>query len=566
MSKKIIPMDKHRPKGQPRAVLLARVSHKDQEEGYSIAGQKYQLEQYCARKGLEVVQTFEIVESSTRGNRKDFMKMIDFIRKQKDCIALVADKIDRVQRSFKEYPLLDGLIQEGRLELHFNTENYVINRDSPSHVRTMWSMGVVFAQSYVDSLRDKVKRGMAQKLRQGEYTGAAPIGYLNVRDERDRSHIILDESRALLMRRIFTEYSTGQFTLGDLVAMAKKWGLKNARGKQLSPNKSYMHKIIQNPFYYGEMRIKDQLYPHVYEPLITKEVFDTCQAVLKGWHKKPFLYGEKDFIFRGLITCATTGKTITTDQQIRNYKNGNTATFNYLMPWNPENPKKKLWVREELVLAQVEEVFKQMWIDDDLYADIVEYTRRSCATEKAFHKRQVAEMEKEYALLQTRLDKLMDLLLDGTITREDHNAKRESLKNRQLELSNLLRSFTVADGDFRNAVADLLGLSRKAHETFIGSDNAGKRRLINFVFSNLRLNGVTIEYDLRKPFDQFINMTDLKKWSGREDSNLRPPAPEAGALPGCATPRHVYARRNLPATPALSRRKEFSSPGAQSPL
>src|SRR6185437_11587338 len=26
-------------------------------------------------------------------------------------------------------------------------------------------------------------------------------------------------------------------------------------------------------------------------------------------------------------------------------------------------------------------------------------------------------------------------------------------------------------------------------------------------------------------------------WSGREDLNLRPPAPKAGALPGCATPR-----------------------------
>src|SRR5207249_12243191 len=26
-------------------------------------------------------------------------------------------------------------------------------------------------------------------------------------------------------------------------------------------------------------------------------------------------------------------------------------------------------------------------------------------------------------------------------------------------------------------------------------------------------------------------------WSGREDLNLRPPAPHAGALPGCATPR-----------------------------
>ena len=27
------------------------------------------------------------------------------------------------------------------------------------------------------------------------------------------------------------------------------------------------------------------------------------------------------------------------------------------------------------------------------------------------------------------------------------------------------------------------------------------------------------------------------KWSGRLDSNQRPPAPKAGALPGCATPR-----------------------------
>ena len=26
-------------------------------------------------------------------------------------------------------------------------------------------------------------------------------------------------------------------------------------------------------------------------------------------------------------------------------------------------------------------------------------------------------------------------------------------------------------------------------------------------------------------------------WSGRQDSNLRPPAPKAGAIPGYATPR-----------------------------
>ena len=34
-------------------------------------------------------------------------------------------------------------------------------------------------------------------------------------------------------------------------------------------------------------------------------------------------------------------------------------------------------------------------------------------------------------------------------------------------------------------------------------------------------------------------VSPLFNWSGRGDSNARPPAPKAGALPGCATPRHT---------------------------
>src|SRR4051812_19674316 len=35
--------------------------------------------------------------------------------------------------------------------------------------------------------------------------------------------------------------------------------------------------------------------------------------------------------------------------------------------------------------------------------------------------------------------------------------------------------------------------------------------------------------------------TVYQKWSGRLDLNQRPPAPEAGALPGYATPRRPYS-------------------------
>ena len=36
-----------------------------------------------------------------------------------------------------------------------------------------------------------------------------------------------------------------------------------------------------------------------------------------------------------------------------------------------------------------------------------------------------------------------------------------------------------------------------------------------------------------------IQLRHPNNWSGREDLNLRPPTPHAGALPDCATPRTI---------------------------
>ncbi len=102
-----------------KAIILSRVSSKDQEEGYSLEVQTDRLEKYCDRRNLRILQKFRIVESSTRGDRKEFMKIIDFIKKQRETIALVADKVDRIQRSQKETYVLDSMVKEGKLVLHF---------------------------------------------------------------------------------------------------------------------------------------------------------------------------------------------------------------------------------------------------------------------------------------------------------------------------------------------------------------------------------------------------------------------------------------------------------------
>lgn len=56
--------------------------------------------------------------------------MIDFIKKQKEKVALVCLKIDRLQRSFREVPILESLRKSNKLVLHFVSENQILDSDA----------------------------------------------------------------------------------------------------------------------------------------------------------------------------------------------------------------------------------------------------------------------------------------------------------------------------------------------------------------------------------------------------------------------------------------------------
>ena len=121
-----------------KAIILARVSTKEQEEGHSIGAQRQRLSDYCARKNLDVIRSFELIESSTNGQRKDFMAMLEFAKTQDETVAIVADAVDRFQRSFKESVLIDELIRKEQVELNFYRESMVIGKNASSTDILRW--------------------------------------------------------------------------------------------------------------------------------------------------------------------------------------------------------------------------------------------------------------------------------------------------------------------------------------------------------------------------------------------------------------------------------------------
>src|SRR5262245_35631725 len=132
-----------------KTAAIARVSDERQD---SNEAQQARMNEYLRRNPKLVLwKAYEIAESSSRGERKQFNGILDEIagqaKRSNETVAVVFETIDRLQRSFKDMVVLDELIKSGKIELHFYRENLVIHKNSNSSEITRWEMGVLLAHS-----------------------------------------------------------------------------------------------------------------------------------------------------------------------------------------------------------------------------------------------------------------------------------------------------------------------------------------------------------------------------------------------------------------------------------
>ena len=500
-----------------KAIILSRVSSKDQEEGYSIAAQSEKLHEYCQRKGLEVLKLYEITESSTVGDRKQFKEMLAYAKeihaKTHQRIAVVVDAVDRLMRNFTEQPILNDLINLDAIELHFARTGGIVHKDSNSTDKLFWNFQIMMAQAYVDSLKDNVKRSIDYKIKKGEYIAQAPLGYQNVpKNQRQDTDVILDETRCFLIKRLFQEYATGTHTLRDMVGLAKRWGLNNRSGKSLV--RSQIHRILQDPFYVGIMTIKGQQHQHRYPWIIDDETFAKCQQVRLNANKKPFKYADKPFVFRGLLRCKDCGCSYTSYQK--------KGRYTYLRPTNGKDGCQCVPIREEVALGQVEGIFKALHIPQPLVLEIREYLKQSHASKIDYQEKAILALRKEYDAIKRKLDRLIDLLIEQSITQSIYDTKVYELRNKQREVEQHLAAHTKADETFHHTLSSLLELTSRAHECFERATIEQKRKLLTLLFANLEMQGTTLCYSLRKPFDLMAGLPESANWRARRDSNPRP--------------------------------------------
>ena len=484
-----------------QAVVLARVSTKEQEEGHSLSAQLNRLHDYCNRRGLDIIQEFTIVESSTRGERPEFQKLIAFIKKQPHKVALVCDKVDRLQRSFREVPTLENLRKSDKLVLHFISENQILDSNANNSQIMAYQIFVMMAENYTNCISDNVKRSFEKKLKDGTILAAAPVGYLNTTISGVKT-VIIDPERGYKVRQLFQQYASDVISIRDMVEYAKSIGLKYKNGNYLS--RSQIHNILHNPFYYGYMRVKGKLYPHIYEPLITKDLFNRCNKISIKRHGQTQAKAKKKFLLSGIVRCAHCGNLFSPYLSKGKYP--------FLQP-----PTNKSCVHHNisvrLVMDVLYNIFKSLHLGDEL-PDVIRLINDKKQMELSNRDKILLELNEMELKITDKKNRLLDLYLSRGIEEGEYKRVTTELDNEQSTISNRRLNLDDSISTFYDNLARMIKIADSCYFLIKSSRFSQKRQIIKLLTSNCLVDGKNVVITIKKPFAQMLETKGCLSWLG----------------------------------------------------
>jgi len=486
-----------------RCVIYARVSTAEQrDEGYSIAAQLKADQDYCAREGLTVVHVFQEAESASKTGRTEFGHMLGLFQADADVRTVVVHKLDRLTRNAEDLLALDAMgvriisVSEGLT-------------DSPSGILTRDILAAL-AKHYSVNLKHEVVKGQREKAMQGGWLTKAPVGYLN--DKATRT-IVVDPAMAPLVKDAFRLYSSGLVSLDDLAKRMYARGLRLR--KQRSVHRSAIHKMLKNPVYCGKASYHGETYPGIHTPLVSVKLFEQVQAVMAGNRIRQSNSEQKHaYALRDFMTCGDCGCKITAGT----HKNKYERKYVYYHCTHGRGDCSQGYVREEVLLDQVEEILSRIAIPDFLVQALLVEARVAdeLADSDARHQRQkiARALEKN----EERKSALIDHLLDGVLDQASYAEKAKELDNERttLELRSRELQSTASDAF---AQVERLALMAAGAELAFKNGSLDERRdvLANVLFNLVLADQNIVSYQYKRPFD--VLEMDAKgafkcEWSG----------------------------------------------------
>ncbi len=463
---------------------------KQGEKGVSLQEQKEAILRYAQQHGLEIVRWFEERESAAKRGRAAFMQMLKLLR-LKVADGVIIHKIDRSARNLEDWADVGKLADAG-VAIHFANESVDLATISG---RLSADIQAVVAAHYSRNLREETKKGFYGRLKQGFYPLRAPIGYL---DQGAAKAKLPDPAMAPLVKECFERYSTGQWSLPELVHRMHERGLRNRRGGPVTMNG--ISTILNNPFYVGIMRIRQtgQEFSGNHASLVSREQFERVQALLHG--KAVDRVVQHSFLFSRLVRCGSCRYSL-----IGERVKGHTYYRCHNRPFKLPPVCPKTSIREDaleevllthidtLTLSDAEVTLMREWIADRRHHSDIERQEQS------------RSLSLQLDSLRSRMSRLTDLLLDGSVEKLVFEEKQKALVWDEAQLRQKLASGQAGNDAALQNIERTVELAKDVSLLYKQANLERKRELLRSLLSNLTVTGKNVDVELTIPFRVIAN-------------------------------------------------------------
>ena len=415
---------------QDLAVAYLRVSTKEQEdEGYSLENQELSATEYAQKQNLKIVKTWKCSESGwIKKERKYFEEMISYVLNKRNNIKhIIFYSPDRMTRNIKDNETIKELREKHGKVIHFSQFGEKEEGRLTSSNEMMSDIRTSFNKFFSNFISEKTAPAMITKAKTGVYPSNAPLGYLNNKVDKT---IEVDTERAPFIKELFQKVASRKYSIRALANELYEQGLKSKKtGAKVG--KSTLYRTINNPFYYGEFYWKGVLYKGIHEPLISKELWDKANEVLKS--DKPYITGQK-FAFNGIVRCGVCGCTVSGGRYKKNQ-------YLYYHCTQSKEPHKSPFISEEEMIERLGKIVSDVIIPTDV-AEWLKKGIKICAIKRDKSNKSITELLlKEKKKLTTTLENMYNMEIEGNLseTKKEYYRKKESeYENKLKEIDNKL--------------------------------------------------------------------------------------------------------------------------------
>ena len=277
------------------------------------------------------------------------------------------------------------------------------------------------------------------------------------------------------------------------------------RGRKNKPLSASQHQhILQNPLYYGVFKYNGESYEGTHEPIITKKLFDTCQEIMKnrGKPKKAKRY----FALRGLMRCGECGRMVTAETQ---------KDYNYYRCTKRFTSCTQKYVREEELATQIQSILQNVSLCDDWTIKILKELENDKAHNVQSSRPQQQNLETQIFAIDGEINKLIDIYLEGNISLEEYQRKKEVFINEKKKLQERVKDFAAGGDNWFERAKDFVTTLNRIHCVVVEGNLESQKEFLEKIGSNFILKERRINFSSRPWAGHYPSSAPYLNWRRR---------------------------------------------------